>query len=148
MTSLWKPSEMAPLLMQRRFTLVSVCEAVKTLQSRWRKMFMDVTVSHLVSNRSLLSSSSLLVICTHTQHDDNRCLVMEASQTAASFHLEAIQHSHTSCHAHVQHTVHGLQPGTHFRVKVAVMTFLKQLNMTIKQRLSTGTETGIVHVCV
>lgn len=65
-------------------------------------MFMDVTVSHLVSNHSLLSSSSLLVICSHTQHDDNRCLVMEASQAAASFHLEAIQHSHTSCHTHVQ----------------------------------------------
>ncbi|GLD58656.1 phosphatidylinositol phosphatase PTPRQ, partial [Lates japonicus] len=41
-----------------------------------------------------------------------------------------------------QYTVTGLQPGTRFKVKVVVTTLLKQLNVTLKQRLSLGMETA------
>lgn len=45
-----------------------------------------------------------------------------------------------------QYTVTGLQPGTRFKVKVVVTTLLKQLNVTLKQRLSLRMETGIVYM--
>ncbi|XP_018519305.2 oxidized low-density lipoprotein receptor 1 [Lates calcarifer] len=41
-----------------------------------------------------------------------------------------------------QYTVTGLQPGTRFKVKVVVTTLLKQLNVTLKQRLSLSMETA------
>lgn len=41
-----------------------------------------------------------------------------------------------------QYTVRGLHPGTRFRVKAVVTTVLKDLNVTVKQSLYTGTETG------
>ncbi|XP_032379548.1 phosphatidylinositol phosphatase PTPRQ isoform X1 [Etheostoma spectabile] len=39
-------------------------------------------------------------------------------------------------------SVKGLQPGTRFKAKVVVTTFLKHLNMTLKQSFSSGMETA------
>lgn len=48
-----------------------------------------------------------------------------------------------SSEAKSQYTVKGLQPGTRFKAEVVVTTSLKQLNITLKQRLKIGMETGI-----
>ncbi|XP_078139181.1 phosphatidylinositol phosphatase PTPRQ [Centroberyx gerrardi] len=41
-----------------------------------------------------------------------------------------------------QYTVKGLQPGTRFKAKIVVTTFLTHLNMILKQQLSIGMETA------
>ena len=46
-----------------------------------------------------------------------------------------------------EYTIKGLQPGTRFRAEVTVAIFLKQLDITLKQKLSIFLETGIVHIC-
>ncbi|KAA8590158.1 hypothetical protein FQN60_014092, partial [Etheostoma spectabile] len=55
------------------------------------------------------------------QHDDYCSLDLETSQTTK---------------------LKGLQPGTRFKAKVVVTTFLKHLNMTLKQSFSSGMETA------
>ncbi|KAM3838280.1 uncharacterized protein ACN63O_023158, partial [Diretmus argenteus] len=57
-------------------------------------------------------------------------------QSAA--HIVHINSSETQS----QYTVKGLQPGTHFKAKVVVTTFVTHLNMALKQRLSIGMETA------
>lgn len=44
-----------------------------------------------------------------------------------------------------QYTVLGLQHGTRFKVNVLVTTLLKHYNVVLKQRLSIGMETGLIH---
>lgn len=65
-------------------------------------------------------------------------------------HTQSVTHTFNinSLEVKSQYTVRGLQPGTRFRAKVVVTSFLKHLNVTLKQRLCIGTETGIVQVCV
>ncbi|XP_027128795.1 uncharacterized protein LOC109141787, partial [Larimichthys crocea] len=59
-------------------------------------------------------------------------------------HAQSVTHifNINSSEAKSQYTVKGLQPGTRFKAKVVVMTFLEHLNMTLKQRLYIGTETA------
>lgn len=63
----------------------------------------------------------------------------------------SLYNAHTQAVAHIdigsskvksQYTVRGLNPGTRFRVKAVVTTVLKDLNVTVKQSLYTGAETG------
>lgn len=76
-------------------------------------MLNDVTISHLVSNPSLLSSSSLLILYSCIQHDNYCRLVMETSRTAKSIHLESIRYTHTICHTHLQHQLIGGKVSVH-----------------------------------
>ncbi|XP_076588486.1 phosphatidylinositol phosphatase PTPRQ [Chaetodon auriga] len=59
-------------------------------------------------------------------------------------HTQSVTHvfNINSSQAKSQYTVQGLQPGTRFKAKVVVTTFLRHLNMTLKQRLSFSTETA------
>ncbi|XP_037623294.1 phosphatidylinositol phosphatase PTPRQ isoform X2 [Sebastes umbrosus] len=61
-----------------------------------------------------------------------------------STHTQAVAHvfNINSSEANSRYTVKGLQPGTRFKAKVVVTTFIKHLNMTLKQRLSRGMETA------
>lgn len=56
---------------------------------------------------------------------------------------QAVAHFHIgSAKVKSQYTVRGLRPGTRFRVKAVVTRVLKDLNVTVKQSLYTGAETG------
>nr|XP_046251054.1 phosphatidylinositol phosphatase PTPRQ isoform X3 [Scatophagus argus] len=59
-------------------------------------------------------------------------------------HTQSVTHifSINSSEVKSQYTVKGLKPGTRFRAEVVVTTFLKHLNMTLKQRLSIGMGTA------
>lgn len=58
-------------------------------------------------------------------------------------HTQAVTHIDIgSSKVKSQYTVRGLHPGTRFRVKAVVTTVLKDLNITVKQSLYTGAETG------
>lgn len=45
-----------------------------------------------------------------------------------------------------QYVVKDLQPGTHFKAQAVITTSIKHFNITLKQRLSIGIETGTVHL--
>ncbi|XP_026167786.1 phosphatidylinositol phosphatase PTPRQ isoform X3 [Mastacembelus armatus] len=56
---------------------------------------------------------------------------------------QAVTHfSINSLEAQSQYTAKGLQPGTRFKAKVVVTTFLGQLNVILKQTISIGVETA------
>lgn len=58
-------------------------------------------------------------------------------------HTQAVTHIHFgSPKVRSQYSVRGLHPGTRFRVKAVVTTVLNDLNITVKQSLYTGAETG------
>ncbi|XP_031716794.1 phosphatidylinositol phosphatase PTPRQ [Anarrhichthys ocellatus] len=65
-------------------------------------------------------------------------LSLHNTHTQSVTHIFNINSSETNS----QYTVKGLQPGTRFKAKVVVTTFLKHLNMTLKQRLSIDIETA------
>lgn len=59
----------------------------------------------------------------------------------------AVTHVRTgSSEVESQLSARGLRPGTRFRVKAVVTTVLKDLNVTVKQSLYTGAETGSKHI--
>lgn len=53
-----------------------------------------------------------------------------------------------SSEAKSQYAVKGLQPGTRFKAEVVVTMFLEHLDLTVKQTLGIGMETGIVNICI
>ncbi|XP_004553302.3 phosphatidylinositol phosphatase PTPRQ isoform X1 [Maylandia zebra] len=59
-------------------------------------------------------------------------------------HTETVVHifNINSSEVKSQYTMKGLQPGTRFKAKVTVTTYLKQFNMTLKQRLRIRLETA------
>lgn len=62
-------------------------------------------------------------------------------------HTQAVTHIRTdSSEVKSQFSARGLRPGTRFRVKAVVTTVLKDLNVTVKQSLYTGAETGSKHI--
>lgn len=62
-------------------------------------------------------------------------------------HTQAVTHIRTgSSEVKSQFSVRGLRPGMRFRVRAVVTTVLKDLNVTVKQSLYTGAETGNEHI--
>ncbi|XP_067445742.1 phosphatidylinositol phosphatase PTPRQ [Thunnus thynnus] len=62
-------------------------------------------------------------------------------------HTQSVTHNFNinSSEAKSQYAVKGLQPGTRFKAQAVITTFVKHLNMTLKQRLSFGIETAQCH---
>lgn len=86
-----------------------------------------------------MATTSLLTWKLH-RHQSLSTLSLFNSHTQPVTHFLNINSSDSG------YMVKGLQPGTRFKAKVVVTTFLKHLNMTINQILSIGMETGIVHI--
>lgn len=143
-------------LMQRLFSWVSVCEAghcspggekcLLMLQSLILSLFLPFCPVPVSLSSIHVRSTTTTAVLSWKLHRQ-QCL---STLSLYNTHTQAVTHIFiiNSSEEKSQYTVKGLQPGTRFRVKVAVTTFLKHLNMTLKQRLYTGTETGIVQICV
>lgn len=74
---------------------------------------------------------------------------LHKEQTLSSLSLydtrtQSVSHIFNLNASESQYTVKGLQPGTRFKAKVLVTTFLKHLDVTLRQRLSVAFETGIL----
>ncbi|XP_035858940.1 phosphatidylinositol phosphatase PTPRQ isoform X1 [Sander lucioperca] len=83
------------------------------------------------------TTTALLTWRLHRQQSLST-LSLYNTQTKSVTHIFNVNSSEAnSCY-----TVKGLQPGTRFKAKVVVTTFLKHLNMTLKQSLSSGMETA------
>lgn len=72
------------------------------------------------------SLSTLSLYNTHTQSVTNNFNINSSEATS-------------------QYAVKGLQPGIRFKAQAVITTLVKHLNVTLKQRLSIGIETGTVH---
>lgn len=122
-------------------------------------MLIDVNILNLVSTPSLLylcqvpvsltslrvnstTTTALLTWKLHTQQSLST-LSLYDTRAQSITHIFKIN----SSEANSQYTVKGIQPGTRFKAKVVVTTFLTHLNVTLKQRLGIGMETGIVRIC-
>ncbi|KAM7414498.1 hypothetical protein PAMA_019354 [Pampus argenteus] len=64
-----------------------------------------------------------------------------------NIHTQSVTHNFNinSSESKSQYAVKGLQPGTRFKAQAVITTFVKQLNMTLKQRLTIGIETARCH---
>ncbi|XP_070763484.1 phosphatidylinositol phosphatase PTPRQ [Enoplosus armatus] len=83
------------------------------------------------------TTTALLTWKLHTQQSLST-LTLYNTNTQSGPHIFNIN----SSEAKSRHTVKGLQPGTRFKAKVVVTTFLKHLDVTLKQRLGIGMETA------
>ncbi|XP_039664458.1 phosphatidylinositol phosphatase PTPRQ isoform X3 [Perca fluviatilis] len=83
------------------------------------------------------TTTALLTWRLHRQQSLST-LSLYNTQTQSVTHIFNVN----SSEANSWYTVKGLQPGTRFKAKVVVTTFLKHLNMTLKQSLSSGMETA------
>ncbi|XP_068458999.1 phosphatidylinositol phosphatase PTPRQ isoform X2 [Clinocottus analis] len=97
--------------------------------------FIPVSLSslHIYST----TTTALLMWKLHKQQTLST-LSLYNTHTHSVTHIFNINSSKTNS----QYSVKGLQPGTRFKAKVVVTTFLKHLRMTLKQRLSIGFETA------
>ncbi|XP_028441228.1 phosphatidylinositol phosphatase PTPRQ isoform X2 [Perca flavescens] len=83
------------------------------------------------------TTTALLTWRLHRQQSLST-LSLYNTQTQSVTHIFNVN----SSEANSWYTVKGLQPGTRFKAKVVVTTFLKHLNMTLEQSLSSGMETA------
>ena len=122
-------------------------------------MLIDVTIFHFVSSPSSLYLCPVPVSLSslHVYSSITTALLTWELHRQQSLSTLSLYNTHTQSVTHVfninssetksQYTVKSLPPGTRFKAKVMVMTVLKHLNMTLKQRLDIGMETGTVHIC-
>ncbi|XP_051239471.1 phosphatidylinositol phosphatase PTPRQ [Dicentrarchus labrax] len=107
----------------------------------------DVTLEAKTFHFIPVSLSSLQVYSTATTALLTWELHRQQSLSTLSLyntHTQSVTHifNVSSSVAESQYAVKGLQPGTRFKAKVVVTTFLKHLNMSLKQRLDIGMETA------
>lgn len=120
-------------------------------------MLSDAANSHLLSNPVRLTvpvplssvhaySTTTTVVLSWKLHRQQSLSMLNLynAHTQATTHTFNISSSEVKS----QYTVKSLLPGTRFSAKAAVTTFLKHLNITLKQRLCIDTETGTVQICV
>lgn len=115
-------------------------------------MLIDVNVFHPVSTPAPASLSSFYVSSTTTTALLTWKLHGQQSLSTLSLyntHTQSVTHIFdiNSSEAESQYAVKGIQPGTRFKAKVVATTFLKHLDVTLKQRLAIGMETCNVHIC-
>lgn len=165
-TSHWEPAEMIRLLRQRLFTSVSVHE-LWIPQPWWRKWTYLNSVwynAHGVNIFHVVCAPSPLYLCPapvslssfHVYSTTTTALLTWKPHKQQQLSTLSLYDTHTQSVTHIlninsseensKYAVRGLHPGTRFKAKVVVITFLKHLNMMIKQGLSFGMETGIVHI--
>ncbi|XP_041854149.1 phosphatidylinositol phosphatase PTPRQ [Melanotaenia boesemani] len=94
-----------------------------------------------------LSSSSFHVFSTATTVQLKWTLHRQQSMSTLTLHnmhtqsvIEVFNINPSEVNS--RHTIQGLQPGTHLKAEVTVTTFLKQLGVTLKQKLSIFLETA------
>ncbi|KAM8891585.1 phosphatidylinositol phosphatase PTPRQ isoform 2-T2 [Spinachia spinachia] len=97
--------------------------------------FIPVSVSSL--NVYSTATTVLLVWKLHKEQTLSS-LSLYNTRTQSVTHIFNMNSSETES----QYTVNGLQPSTRFKANVLVSTFLKHLNVTLKQRLSIAFETA------
>ncbi|XP_026221120.1 LOW QUALITY PROTEIN: phosphatidylinositol phosphatase PTPRQ [Anabas testudineus] len=107
----------------------------------------DITLASKTFHFVPVSLSSLHVYSTATTALLTWKLLRHQSLSTLSLYntnTQSVTHvfNGNSSKAESQYTVKGLQPGTHFKVKVVVAEYLEQLNVILKQRLSIGMETA------
>ncbi|XP_077939126.1 LOW QUALITY PROTEIN: phosphatidylinositol phosphatase PTPRQ [Gasterosteus aculeatus] len=100
-----------------------------------KKSFLFIPVSVSSLNVHSTATTALLVWKLHKEQTLSS-LSLYDTRTQSVSHIFNLNASES------QYTVKGLQPGTRFKAKVLVTTFLKHLDVTLRQRLSVAFETA------
>lgn len=87
-------------------------------------------------------STTTTALLTWDLHRHQRLSTLSLYNT----HTQSVTHNFNINSSEPQYAVKDLQPGTRFKAQVVITTSMKHLNITLKQRLSIGLETGTVHL--